>query len=468
MKKIIFCLAVLVAHGVVAQITMTRFSPDIVHDHFGSAIDTYGNEIVAYSHDDLGFTNNRGRVFIFEVNGSVVTQQTYFTPTDITTQDFFGSSLSIENGFIAAGSKLNDEIAVDAGAVYMYAKVNGNWQYSQKITASDSGQNDYFGSEVKLFGNHLFVSSPDNEATGQPATTNSGAVYVYGYDGTAWNFSQKLTLSGSRNFGSKIRVSGNKLVTSSNLGIHTYEYNGTNWDFSSTITFPSTANISSAVDFDLDNNQLFTLMYSYAGPMVTDVNVYDYVAGNWSLNTTIPSVHSDDKMGTNFRVKGDLMLICLDFHPLMYAARTPVTVYKKNQGTWSFQEIILGSGDTFQDDSFGKSMAISDQLVVIGAPLERPAGMSGKVYTFDLALGVDEISKNISIYPNPTTDAVYISDDIASTIKSIDIYQYDGKLIKSVSSQFESVSLSGFQNGIYMMKLTMDNGSSTTKKIVKI
>jgi hypothetical protein len=466
MRKIIFCISVLLVQGLSAQITLTPFTPDIPYSSFAGTLDIYGNEIVSsayYSHD---FTQSR--VFVFEKNGSTITQETYFTPSDVALSDNFGETVSIDNDFIAASSRLNDQVASNAGAVYMYRKVTGSWTFFQKIIPFDGAADDYFGTDVKVVGNQLFVSSINNEASGQPTSTNSGAVYVYKFDGTTWNFTQKITVNGSQYFGIQLRVVNNKMVIASRSStnqINTYDYDGTTWNFSSSLSLGFSMD-QSMRGFDLDNNQLFVLNSNYP---TAAINIYDAGVNSWNLNTTLTALNLNDKYPAYFKVHNDVMFISLNNHSLLYTGKTPTAVYRKISGTWTYQEIIYGQGESNRDDFFGMEMALSDDFVVIGATSEFMAAQGGRAYTFDLALGVNESTfNNLKIFPNPTSDVVNLTTDFVDSISSVDIYKYDGKLVKRVESNFDLISLNEFQNGIFLLKFKMNNGTSTTKKIVKL
>ena len=230
MRKTILYVAVLFAQGLSAQITLIPFTPDIPASQFTSSLDAFGNEIVAFSAYVHDLTQSR--VVVFEKNGATVTQETYFTPADAALNDNFGGSVSIDNDFIAASSRLNDQVATNAGAVYMYRKVAGNWIFFQKIIPFDGAADDYFGTKVKVVGNQLFVHSPNNDPAALPS--NSGAVYVYNFNGTSWVFSQKIAPSPGNYTGtSTMQVSNNKLVIASASGLNTYTYDGSLWNFSS-------------------------------------------------------------------------------------------------------------------------------------------------------------------------------------------------------------------------------------------
>ena len=459
MRKIILCIAVLFAQLLSAQITLIPFTPDIGFTQFTHAIDVYTNEIVAFSSYSHDLTQSR--VFVFEKNGATITQETYFTPSDMALNDNFGGSVSIDHDFIAASSKYNDQVASDAGAVYMYRKVAGNWTFFQKVTAADGAANDYFGGQVEVVGNQLLVFAPNNHPTGEPST-NKGTIYVYKFNGATWSFFQKITMIGTAGISGKFELDGNRMILQSS-DFKTYEYDGNNWNYSSSLAQPTTYNM----DFKLDSNQLFVL---HGDGFTSSMDVYDNVASNWSLNTTLTSLQYIDKVATNFEVHNNLMLISLNFHALLYTARTPTAIYRKIAGSWTFQEYVYGQGPTDRDDAFGTQMAITDDIVVLGAPYEYlPTAEGGRGYAVDLALGVNENGVNtIELYPNPTANEILLTGSLSYNIKTIDIFQFDGKLIKTIEYSQNPISLNEFQNGVYLLKFTMNNGSSTTKKIVKI
>lgn len=84
-----------------------------------------------------------------------------------------------------------------------------------------------------------------------------------------------------------------------------------------------------------------------------------------------------------------------------------------------------------------------------------------------VALGVNEISAkhDVVIYPNPFTDTITISGDVE--LRSVVIYDASGKMIKEYNGSEKTISLHTLKSGMYMVKLTMKNGTSKTVKAVK-
>ena len=83
------------------------------------------------------------------------------------------------------------------------------------------------------------------------------------------------------------------------------------------------------------------------------------------------------------------------------------------------------------------------------------------------SLGTTSIDgENIDVYPNPSTGAIYVNAQ--STIKTINVYDVLGNLVLSNSgngSNKYTFNLGEKSNGIYLVKVSTDNGTST-KRIV--
>jgi hypothetical protein len=73
----------------------------------------------------------------------------------------------------------------------------------------------------------------------------------------------------------------------------------------------------------------------------------------------------------------------------------------------------------------------------------------------------------VSIYPNPTSD--YVTVELYEAINStIQIYTINGQLIKSLNFyQYTTVDLQDFNNGIYLLNITDENGNQEVKKVIK-
>jgi hypothetical protein len=85
--------------------------------------------------------------------------------------------------------------------------------------------------------------------------------------------------------------------------------------------------------------------------------------------------------------------------------------------------------------------------------------------TISSIVKVSEINKtNLNIYPNPTTGLVNIENAEGATIELINVLGQSVMKIENAKS-VETIDLSAFESGTYIVKVQNDN-NTTTKKIV--
>ncbi len=73
------------------------------------------------------------------------------------------------------------------------------------------------------------------------------------------------------------------------------------------------------------------------------------------------------------------------------------------------------------------------------------------------------LATSVSVYPNPVIDKVSVNSEIA--VNSIGVSNFAGQIIKTV--QGNEVDMSGVANGVYLLKISLEDGSVVTKKIIK-
>lgn len=79
-------------------------------------------------------------------------------------------------------------------------------------------------------------------------------------------------------------------------------------------------------------------------------------------------------------------------------------------------------------------------------------------------MAVSDVKKNaISIYPNPTTDYLTISQKV----NTAQVYDMAGKLVASPAVVDSKVDVKSLQNGTYVLRVTTDAGSTSHKFIKK-
>jgi hypothetical protein len=80
-------------------------------------------------------------------------------------------------------------------------------------------------------------------------------------------------------------------------------------------------------------------------------------------------------------------------------------------------------------------------------------------------LSLKKRSQNISIYPNPVSNKLYIEKDVS--VLTAALYNINGKKIKSWDGQKNEYDLSFLKNGIYFIEIITENNLFCTKSIIK-
>lgn len=75
------------------------------------------------------------------------------------------------------------------------------------------------------------------------------------------------------------------------------------------------------------------------------------------------------------------------------------------------------------------------------------------------------LSKQVLIFPNPTSSMVYIKTTV--DVVQLDVYDLHGKLLLEKRSSLGSLSVESLSDGVYLMKVTTSTGEFTIKRIIK-
>lgn len=107
--------------------------------------------------------------------------------------------------------------------------------------------------------------------------------------------------------------------------------------------------------------------------------------------------------------------------------------------------------------------AIKSQITGSGSYLNPSIGISKSATEM---LSIENFKKNsFSLYPNPANSIVTLESNLE--IKSISIYDLQGKLIFQKNNSISHFNISNFENGIYLVKITSQNGDTNTIKLIK-
>ncbi|MFC1589119.1 hypothetical protein ACFL3P_02495 [Pseudomonadota bacterium] len=315
-----------------------------------------------------------GAAFVFRFDGSNWSEQAYIKAPSIRWGDQFGYSVAIsdDGNTLAVGANKEksstaginstpDTLAGEAGAVYLYRFDGSDWFNQAYIKASNTEAstyyNDWFGESVSLSenGNTLAVGAnkEDSSTTGINAgqdnlTTDSGAVYLFRYDGSNW-YEQafiKSSNSGYKDeFGSSVSLSddGDTLAvaafneSSSTAGVNTvaddaainsgaayvFRFDGANWAEQAYIKASNSLlrdQFGTSIDLSGDGNALIVgaALEDSSGVGLNSVKdenaltsgaayVFNFDGSNWSEQAYLKASNTEpgDEFGTSVSISGD-------------------------------------------------------------------------------------------------------------------------------------------------------------------
>ena len=195
-------------------------------NYFGRAVDIDGDYAVISatydSRNSLGVADKTrtGSAYVFKNNAGTWTQTQKILANDRSNYDEFGNAVSIFNDKLIIGVSQQDfdsngeDSIFNAGAVYVYENVSSNWNFTQKLTASNRQSNDYFGNAVAIYNGQLLIGANQNkyDANENNYLPGAGAVYVFNNSPKIEIFQEETLIAngGSFDFG-EVGYSGDGL-----------------------------------------------------------------------------------------------------------------------------------------------------------------------------------------------------------------------------------------------------------------
>jgi hypothetical protein len=307
-------------------------------DKFGYGVATDGSTLVIGAPYDDGDPNdvdradNQGAAHPFRYTEGNVFPQTKLTENgDAKRDDRFGNSVDISGDALVIGVYRDDIDATDSGSAFVlrsvYDETTETWTITEQVRleTDDPGEaGNEFGYAVAISGDVVVVGAHREDDAGSA----SGSVYVFRFDGSAWNQEAKLLAGDARGgdkFGSSVAIDGDTIVVGAIKGgegdstsgsIYVFEYNNSVWE---------------------QETELF-------GP---DIGV-------------------GDQFGYSVAIEGDTIIAGAPRHDDGEIDSGAAYVFRRSAGTWDEEAKLIGS-DLSAEDRFGNSVSLSGKTAVVGA-----------------------------------------------------------------------------------------------------
>ena len=367
------------------------------------------------------------------------------------------------------------------GVVCIYQYYNEGWI---RIGDSIFGVNafDYCGSSVSINsdGDIVAIGSPWN--CGNGTSSDAGQVRVFMNNGGSWTqFGQDINGDDGDLCGSSISLSASGYVVAigsyahdeSTGRVRVYENLGGSWtqigeDF---VGDAPGDFLGWSVSLSADGD------YVAMGAFGNDVNgtdaglarIYYFSVNSWLQVGQDIYGESGDESGRSISLNEDGSVVAVGA-PYYSSEKGRVRVYQNINGDWvQFGEDI--EGETAYEES-GESVSLSydGSVVAVGAPYNSTNAINQgvvRVYNNPFTDISDFSNSEVSVYPNPTKGLVHIESSTLKA-KTITVSSITNKTVieKEITGKNESIDLSDFEKGVYILRIQM-NGKTITTRIIK-
>ena len=410
---------------------------------FGYAVDIEGNTAVVTAREDN--TDENGENYLYEAGSAYVfekdnngdwNQVAKLLPSDRHANDMFGWDVAISGNTIAVGTpdnssdENNQNYLNSSGAIYLYQKVNNQWEFKQKVVSTNRNTGGYFGFSLDIDGDFIVTGAPE----WSPSKGCGHAYIIKNINGT-WQEVQKITPAKTNQFdwfGKSVSIFENTIVIGAPQD--SYDEDGNNY-----LHFSGSAYIYKNSNDKWELEQKITSLdrgyTDYFGRSVS--NSEDKIVIGSTLNNY-------DENGENYM-----------------SSSGSAYIFKNSNNTWEQIQKIVAS-DRNESDIFGYSVDISGDYIICSTSSQNDdengnnyLSKAGSAYFFKNtnALGIDDplLSQGLNMYPNPVKNSLTLESIMP--LEKVEIYSTLGQKVKEVNSDFNSISTNHLSNGIYLIRI---------------
>lgn len=337
--------------------TIPKSSAMGASSHFGPVFAFDGDLLVTSDRAGMLPTENRPVITMFEraTSGWVLSYE-LLNPIAVP-GDYYGWTVALDGTALAVSSVLYATF----GAVYLYERdLHGGWNLAQLLSSPFQGPTIHiprarFGEALHLADGELMVGAPSIEVGG---VENVGRVYCYRRSVNGWQLGQTMEpdladWTHNLGFGSEVVRAGDTLMVSA-------------WRWPAHLLAPGMG----------DSNR---------------GSVYHFQrqpGGTWFLVDVLVKANGDraDRFGEAVALTEELLAIGKPQDPSWATDVSEVLLYERSANrTWSYLSTLRAS-DALAGGSFGASIAIEGDKIVVGAPRAPGASVNpnndGAIYVY--------------------------------------------------------------------------------------
>ncbi len=334
-------------------------------DLFGRKTRLLGNMLVISAIRDQTGAFQAGSAYVYDLAGATPTVpvRTLNNPAPAT-QDYFGSSVAISGTRVFIGAMQDDAAAPNNGTGYLYDMTSATPAVPVRtVTHAGPASENHFGQAVAVSGSRIAVGLPDDDQIG----FNAGTVAIFDMSsatpGTPVLKIDTITPDLNSQFGFSLSLEGSRLVAGSPLSF-----------------LPSNSRAGQAYVFDLAS----------ATPKVPVFTIPN------------PTGVAEERFGDTVASSGSLIVVGAPTGDTGANNAGSAYVFDLSSATPTVPLHTLNNPTPANSDEFGKALAISGNIVVVGAPYDNTgAGDAGSAYVYDLTSATPTVPVHTLNNPAP-------------------------------------------------------------------
>ena len=293
--------------------------------------------------EEIDWESSRtGAVYLFNLENNSPTQVQRLQASDGTQGDNFGHSIDIDNNLLVTGTPADDQDGLQSsGSAYVFKKEStGEYTEIAKVLPEESQAYAHFGQTVAVADQIIAIGAPYQDITVDGNKRQSvGSVFLFKEDGSGnVSFTQEIQAPNPHNdsyfyFGNSIGLDGSKMIV------------GAEVSYSTTDSY--IARQGAAYLYLIQSDGTAQLAASIFSPNPREYGVFGYTVA----------------------IEGDRLLISAPYEDSDNGSQSGVVyVYKVTaDGKVSLQERLTHPNGKASDE-FGRSIGLSGQNILVGAP----------------------------------------------------------------------------------------------------
>jgi hypothetical protein len=303
---------------------------------------------------------------------------------DAAAGDNLGWSVDVDGDRAVLGAIGDDDAGSSSGSAYVFFNdPTLGWVQEEKLVMPGAAAGDRFGESVGIQGNVIVVGASNDNAS-EP-TNYKGSAWVFTRDSMTGDWDSGVELApvtsglSYGNYGISVAIDNATIVVGASfdnqMGIsagaaHVFELSGSSWNHTAELLPPSGAqqNFGTSVAIDADTIVIGAPHWTAAGlGAAFAYNRADGFSSREALPTSDNS--SGDQLGRSIAVSGDLVVVGApyDDDPTNGDEAGSITIIDRSSGDWLVDEKLTAS-DGGATDHFGNSVALDGTTIAIGAP----------------------------------------------------------------------------------------------------